>query len=646
MSTGRRGRAAALALLAAVTAAAVLPALPRLHLFFGQWDDLVLIEGARVESPRDLAGIFTRPLHAGNPFEASRFQRPVYQLSYAADLALWGLRPFGYNLTNLLLHLVAVWLAWPFAARLTGRPEAGPVAALLFALSPVHPAIVGEAMARSDILPALFWMAAFLAYDRHRRTGRPADRALALLFFVLAVWSKETAYLFLPFLFAAVALRRDPSPDAAFPRWRPAVRAVAPFAAAAAVLAAWHVVVVGPVGAYVWGRAARIPFEPAAALLRAVNVVKSFVLMLVVRGGGEREFFSLFPGATKVLLYAVLVAVAATLAWRLSRRPSGGDAVAHHVTDRTPRPVAGLAWAACLGLVAAPAISAGLEPVLAAAYAGRGPAWITKLMLSRDMTPLAAYRWKLRELVAAAFAAAFVAVLAWARRRRWTARAGGLAASEPGFTIAVGWLLAFLALHVGLQDVEYWYMYIPALAFSVILSIAAAEGVQGLASRNRSRGGGAPGGIPRAAQACALGLAALLVATWPSGLRLGREEAYRDRLSRYADALVHFEGAPRDTVVRLESFPVLHEPGAYPDGSGPAEEGERNVRNFLRWSKLAFAERGWSVEIGSRTAFERLPKRPRFSAASGDDGALVLAPGPAADPGETEEPPEGRRKSD
>src|SRR5713101_4374894 len=44
--------------------------------------------------------------------------RPLVNLSYAIDRALWGAAPFGFHLTNLLLHVLNVGLLFLIARRL------------------------------------------------------------------------------------------------------------------------------------------------------------------------------------------------------------------------------------------------------------------------------------------------------------------------------------------------------------------------------------------------------------------------------------------------------------------------------------------------------------------------------------------------
>ena len=68
--------------------------------------------------------------------------RPLVTLFHVVDYRLWGLRPFGFHLTNLLLHLGTTLLVYAFFVLLLNHPRPGPMAALLgaalFAVSRHH----------------------------------------------------------------------------------------------------------------------------------------------------------------------------------------------------------------------------------------------------------------------------------------------------------------------------------------------------------------------------------------------------------------------------------------------------------------------------------------------------------------------------
>src|SRR5258706_260366 len=93
------------------------------------WDDHFIVTANReIRSLTDLPALLGS--HAFSGADAAlgservvEYYRPVWTASLAVDHALWGLRPFGYHLTNLLLRRGTLWprARWPLAlAALTG----------------------------------------------------------------------------------------------------------------------------------------------------------------------------------------------------------------------------------------------------------------------------------------------------------------------------------------------------------------------------------------------------------------------------------------------------------------------------------------------------------------------------------------------
>ena len=95
-------------------------------------------------------------------------QRPVMIFSLAVDYALWKLNPFGYHLTNLLLHLLCVGMVVLLVQALSRSPKAGFLAGALFAFHPGHSEGVIAFLGRSDLLATLFVLGGFLLYWRCR----------------------------------------------------------------------------------------------------------------------------------------------------------------------------------------------------------------------------------------------------------------------------------------------------------------------------------------------------------------------------------------------------------------------------------------------------------------------------------------------
>ena len=154
---------------------------------FTQDDDLYIVHNETVSAP-SLRGLF----------EANRDTnvfRPVTFLTLALNRAAGGARPFGYHLVNLLLHAAVTLLLYLLLeALLEPDPQARVVAfvaAMLFAVHPIHTEAVAAIVGRSELLAAGFLLAAWLLHLRDRQIP-------ALICFLIALLSKESAVVFLP----------------------------------------------------------------------------------------------------------------------------------------------------------------------------------------------------------------------------------------------------------------------------------------------------------------------------------------------------------------------------------------------------------------------------------------------------------------
>ena len=128
---------------------------------------------------------------------------PVTWLTLGADYALWGMRPFGYHLTSLLLHAASGAIFYLVARRLLAlaMPSASPVAhglgaaaaALFFSIHPLRVESVAWITERRDLTSGLFFLLAILAYLKaHERPSRRTGWFLAsLVFTALALASKS-----------------------------------------------------------------------------------------------------------------------------------------------------------------------------------------------------------------------------------------------------------------------------------------------------------------------------------------------------------------------------------------------------------------------------------------------------------------------
>ncbi|MCE0497444.1 MAG: hypothetical protein LV481_05795 [Methylacidiphilales bacterium] len=163
------------------------------------------------------------------------FNRPVAVTSLMFDSLLWGRNPFGYHLTNILLHLLVTCLVFLLIRHILALRNPSPdqiwpsfaafLATLFFAIHPIVTEVVCEPTYRKDLLAAAFGLGALLLAARHDPETRHGDLArifLCALLCLLSIGSKEPGVAFPAILFLYWLLFRRTEPGA-FWAWTIAV---------------------------------------------------------------------------------------------------------------------------------------------------------------------------------------------------------------------------------------------------------------------------------------------------------------------------------------------------------------------------------------------------------------------------------------
>lgn len=119
--------------------------------------------------------------------------RPLTVFTFVLNHAVGGLRPFGFHLLNVVLHATVCGLVWWFARRLTGDAAVAALAAVLFAVHPVHVEAVANIVGRAEVLTALFLLAGLLVLLPPGQAPSVRRGFAAAPFFLLALLAKETA---------------------------------------------------------------------------------------------------------------------------------------------------------------------------------------------------------------------------------------------------------------------------------------------------------------------------------------------------------------------------------------------------------------------------------------------------------------------
>ena len=201
--------------LAAFTVAVYAPAL---RCQFLTLDDPVYVsENRHVQgglTPENIVGAF-RVNTAGN-------WHPLTLLSHMLDCQIYGLRPWGHHLTNVLLHAANCVLIFLVLMRMTGACWRSACVAALFAAHPAHVESVAWVAERKDVLSSFFFLLAIWAYVRQVEEFKVQSsrfkvfRGLCILFFLLALMAKPMAVT-LPFVLLLLdfwPLNRVTIPDA------------------------------------------------------------------------------------------------------------------------------------------------------------------------------------------------------------------------------------------------------------------------------------------------------------------------------------------------------------------------------------------------------------------------------------------------
>jgi hypothetical protein len=308
------------------------------------YDDFrLIVENTTLATPGNLQGVVWHDI-----------TRPVVNLSYALDAAIWGLRPLGFHLTNVLLHSLNVLLVFACAnalvrddrarrhpAGVTDAPcanlaranlaqnelaqtelaqpdENSPliavIAALLFAVHPLLSQAVGYISARSDLLCATFVLLTFLAARRFLLGGGWLWAVTAVTTWLVGLGAKEVAAL-LPLALLTYDVLVLPHRD--------------PISRRAVLHAPLLLIVLAAVALRVWVLR-QVEYDAASAFdeqlaLVAVDAFRGY-LKLLMWPAGQTIFHALspilHPFDRRILISVALFGTLTLLAWRV-RQVSG-----------------------------------------------------------------------------------------------------------------------------------------------------------------------------------------------------------------------------------------------------------------------------------------------------------------------------------
>ena len=156
---------------------------------FVNWDDIIYImnnDMIHSFSLENISKIFST-YWMGN-------YHPFAILSFTFDYQFFKITPQGYHFHNMVLHLVNTALVYFFCFHLMNRRVGiATVAALLFAVHPMHVESVAWISERKDLLYTMWFLMALIAYLFYCRNKDFKYLGLSLILFLFSLLSKAQA---------------------------------------------------------------------------------------------------------------------------------------------------------------------------------------------------------------------------------------------------------------------------------------------------------------------------------------------------------------------------------------------------------------------------------------------------------------------
>lgn len=155
-------------------------------------DDIVIVRNPAIQSLDNIGRVFYGP-SSPSADGINVYYRPLLDVIYRVEYALFGMNPFGWHAFNIVLHGINGILVWRLLTLLNFSPFFAFAAALLFIVHPVQSESVACVAGVSNLVMA-FWVFATLIFFIQYRWF------LSLLCFLLGLLTKEQAFMVVPLL--------------------------------------------------------------------------------------------------------------------------------------------------------------------------------------------------------------------------------------------------------------------------------------------------------------------------------------------------------------------------------------------------------------------------------------------------------------
>lgn len=164
-------------------------------------DPFQILNNKWITSFKYLPQIFTSDVwgFAGNG--GSNYYRPLMHVIYMLTYNLFGLKPIGFHLVSVLLHTIVCIFVFLVGVKLFKKDYVSQdtpfflfppfIAAVIFAVHPIHTETVAWAAGVPDLSCSLFFLASFYFFIRGRESNQTVPILVSAFFFFLAMLCKE-----------------------------------------------------------------------------------------------------------------------------------------------------------------------------------------------------------------------------------------------------------------------------------------------------------------------------------------------------------------------------------------------------------------------------------------------------------------------
>ena len=163
----------------------------------------------------------------------SNYWRPVFMLWLIANHRLFGLEPAGWHVTNILLHLLVLVLAWKLLIRIRIPPTVSAGILWIFAVHPVHVEAVTWISGSPDLLLSIFLLGSLVTFLQSRESSSTATRVSSWPLYACGTFCKEVGVVFPGLIFVAEWAQDDGPAEPWTRRFLRSLRAAAPYLALA-----------------------------------------------------------------------------------------------------------------------------------------------------------------------------------------------------------------------------------------------------------------------------------------------------------------------------------------------------------------------------------------------------------------------------